>query len=203
MLPLIGLGIGLAGTVGKMIARRKNNKEMDKLLTQDPVYQKNPLVAQRLGLAQTLLNARMPGAARYENNVYGTQANTIASNQRSASSGAQLMAANAAAAANADNSFNNLEEMELQDYQRRFGNYNSAVNDEVQEGDKLFSDEQRRFGNKVQVGGAKAENRMNTWSDIANTGFSMADFGANGGFKNMFKRKRGDNTMRTDSSNYD
>ena len=54
--PLIGLGIGLIGGIGKMFGRGKANREMDKLLAKNPVYNENPLARQRLGLAQTLLN---------------------------------------------------------------------------------------------------------------------------------------------------
>jgi len=57
MLPAIGLGIGLVGSIGKMIGRGKANKEMKKLMGEDPSYTANPLASQRLALAQTMFNA--------------------------------------------------------------------------------------------------------------------------------------------------
>jgi len=69
----IGLGVGLVGGLGKMFGG--GNKKLEQLLQQDPAYKANPLAAQRLGLAQTLLNARMPGSAAYTANIYGNQAN--------------------------------------------------------------------------------------------------------------------------------
>ena len=66
MLPLLMAGLGVAGGIGKMFARAKANKDLKGLMKQDPVYQQNPIAAQRMALAQQLFNARMHGAAAVE-----------------------------------------------------------------------------------------------------------------------------------------
>ena len=186
MLPLIGAGIGLIGGIGKMIGRAKANKEMRQLMKDDPTYQINPQVQQRLGLAQSLLNARMPGAAAAERNIYGAAGNAMASAQRNATDASQLLALGAGAQGQAQQGFENLGQMEAQDYQRRYGNLVGAQEAMVGEGDKQYQDALRRYGDKAQLQAAIQENRQNTWGDISGMGFGLMDFGMAGG-GNMFK----------------
>src|SRR5205085_1584394 len=82
----------------------------------------NPIAGQRLGLAQTLLNARMPGAAAAERNIYGSQANTMAQVNRNATDSSQVLALAGAAQGQTNQAFSNLETQEAQDYQRRYSN---------------------------------------------------------------------------------
>lgn len=185
----IGAGVGLIGTIGNMFSRGKANREMEKLLGQDPAYTENPLARQRLGLAQTLLNARTPGAARAEQNIFQSQANTVGAVNRAATDSSQVLAAAAGAQGQANNALNDLQQGEAQDYQRRFNNYAQAQEGVIQEGDKVFQDRVRQFNDRVQVKGAQASNRAANWQTLANSGFAMADFGLSGGFDNIFKKK--------------
>lgn len=187
-LPLaaIGLGVGLVGAVGKMFGRKKANKQLESLISQNPSYQKNPIVDQRLGLAQTLLNARMPGAASVERNIYGNQANQLANINRGATDSSQALALAAGTQGQADQAFGNLGEQEAQDYQRRQSNLVGAQGAAVQEGQNVFQDSVRRFGDTVAMRGAQNENRQNSWGDVSNMGFGLMDFGLAGGFNGMF-----------------
>jgi len=187
---LIGLGAGIVGGIGKMIGRKKANRQLDELLAKDPKYTANPEVANRLGLAKTLLNARMPGAAAAERNIYGSQANTVANVTRNATDANQALAVAAGVGGQTNQAFQDLGQQEAQDYQRRYGNLVGAQDEMVQEGDKVFGDQVRRYGNEVQVRGAQNQNKQDNWQDISNLGFGMADFSMNGGFNNMFSRKR-------------
>lgn len=189
MIPLIGLGLGLGGIIGKMIGRKKANREMDALLMKDPKYQKNPIAEQRLGLARTLLNARMPGAVSAEKNILSNQANQVGVVQRNATSGAQAIAATAGIGGQTNQSITDLGMVEAQDYQRRLNNLFNAEEGVIAEDDKVYSDQLRRYGNVFQAAGAKNENRQNTWGDISNLGFGLMDFGLAGGFKNLFPKK--------------
>jgi hypothetical protein len=192
MLPLlIGAGLGLAGAIGGMFSRGKANREMEQLLGQDPAYQENPLARQRLGLAQTLLNARMPGAARAEQNIFQNQANAVGTATRAATDSSQLLAAAAGAQGQTNNAVNDLEQQEALDYQRRFNNYEQANQGVINEGDKVFQDQTRRFNDRVQVKGAQAQNRAANWQSLSNAGFGLADFGMSGGFDNLFKKNSG------------
>jgi len=194
MLPLIAAGVGIAGAIGKMFGRKKANKEMNKLLSQDPTYKANPIANERLGLAKQLLNARMPGAATIERGIYGSQANSMASASRNATDSSQLLALGAAGQGQTNQSFQDLGLLEDQNYQQNLNRVEDAQQGVINEGDKVFSDEQRRFGNKVQIKGAQNENRQNTWGDISNLGFAASSFGLQGGFDKLFKKKQPQST---------
>ena len=187
MKPLIMAGIGAVGAVGKMIARRKANKQMDELLAKDPQYAENPEVAKKMALANTLLNARMPGAASAERNIMSNQANTTANVIRNSTDASQALAVAAGVGGQTNEAFENLQDRELQDYQRRYGNLTNAQDDLVNEQDKVYQDKLRRYGNEVQVRGAQSQNRMDNWQDVSNMGFSLADFSMKGGLDGLFK----------------
>ena len=185
MLPLIAAGVGVAGGIGKMFARGRANRDLRSLMQRDPKYVANPIAAQRLALAQTLMNARMPGAMQAEKNIYQSAANTTGMAQRNATDASQLLALGAAAQGQADQSFIDLGQAEAQDYQRRFQNLTAAQQGQIEEGDKVFQDEARRYGNEVQMQGQINQNRQNTWQEISNMGFGLADFGLSGGFDSL------------------
>lgn len=185
-LSLIGTGLGIVGGIGQMFARHKANKELDRLLGKDPQYQINPLAQERLGLARTLLNARMPGAEQAERNIYQTQANTIAATNRAATDSSQALALAAGTQGKTDNALNTLGQEEAQDYQRRYGNLVGAQEGMINEGDKMYNDKLRRYNDEVQIRGAQQQNRMDNWQTVGNMGFGLADVGMNGGFSGLF-----------------
>ena len=189
MLPLIGAGIGLIGGISKMIARGKSNREMRKLSAQDPRYTANPLAANRLAYATAIRDARMPGVAAAERNITGSMGNTITTAQNNAADSGQVLALAAAAQGQAQKGFENLGMAEAQDQQRRMTNWEQALQGQISEDQNVFQDDLRRYGNKVQTQGAIAENRANTWGDISNMGFGLADFAGAGGFKGLFGKK--------------
>lgn len=190
MIPaLIAGGIGLAGAIGKMFGRGKANKQMDKLLAQNPIYAVNPLAKQRLGLANLLLNARMPGAATVERNIYQNQANQVGRLQNNATDSSQLLALGAAAQGQTNQDFMNLGVQEAQDYQRRYGNVVGAQEGMIREGDKVFDDQVRRFQDTAQIRSMQNENRQNNWGDISNLGFAGMNFGLQAGFDKLFQKR--------------
>ena len=138
---IIGAGLGLAGGIGKAIGRARSNRELRGIMSRMPQYKENPLYAQRLGLAQTLLNARTPGAAAAERNIYQAQANQMAGAERAATDPNQLLLTGAAAAGQANQAFNQLGQMEAQDYQRRYANLASAQEASAQEAQRKYEDE--------------------------------------------------------------
>lgn len=200
MTPLIGLGVGLVGSIGKAIGRGKANRQMERLLGQDPTYKENPLAAQRLGLAQALLNARMPGAATAERNIYTGAANTMAGYQRAATDASQLLAGGADVQGRTNDAFSDLGQAEAQDYQRRYSNLGMAQEGVINEQQKVFEDNVRRFQNQVSIRGAQNENRQNTWGDISNFGFSLANMAAQN--PNLFRSGGGDNYQSFSGRNW-
>ena len=175
-----GLAIGVGGLVGSAASRSKANKRLGELSKFDPAYKANPLAAQRFGMAQTMLNARMPGAQRAENNIFANQASTIANVNKIATSGADAIQAAAGVQGQTNQQLDQLSQQEAADYQRRYGNYSQALDQQMAEADKVFADNVRRYGNKVGIVGAQTANRANTWGDIANTGFGIASLGMGG-----------------------
>jgi hypothetical protein len=68
-----------------------------------------------------------------------------------------------------------INQAELADYQRRYGNL-------VEAQDADYAAAQEQYAMKAKMQGAMQENRQNTWGDISNAGFSLASFNAAGGF---------------------
>lgn len=182
----IGLGIGLVGGIANIFGASGANKKLDALLKQDPTYTANPIAAQRLSLAQTLLNSRAPGASYAERNIYGNQANQQANIQRNATDASQALALGAANQATTNQAFGQLANQEDQDYQRRYSNLTGAQQGEIQEGDKVYQDQVRRFGDLAQIRGQQNANTQAAWQGISNLGYGIANFGLAGGFSKLF-----------------
>lgn len=178
-----GIGLGLVGTIGNLFGAHKANKRLGQLLSSDPTYTANPIAAQRLGLASTLLNARMPGAANVERNIYGTQANTLANVDRNATNGSQALAVAAGVQGQTDQAFQNEGLQEAQDYQRRYSNLVGAQEGEIQEGDKVHQDKVRQFQDKASILGAQTQNNANAWQSLTNFGYGAANLGIMSGMK--------------------
>lgn len=179
---IIGAGVGLIGGIAGIFGSHNANKKLEDLLKQDPTYAANPIASQRMGLAQTLLNSRMPGAASLERNIYGSQANTNAAIQRNATDSSQALALEAGGQGQTNKAFGDLATQEEQDYQRRYGNLVGAQQGQIQEGDKVYQDQIRRFNDMAQIRGQQNQNTQNAWSSLSNLGFGVMNFGLAGGF---------------------
>lgn len=184
-LSIIGAGVGLLGGIGSIFGNKKSQRQLENLISQNPQYAANPIAAQRMGLAQTLLNARMPGAAAAERNIYQNQANMIGNVNRNATDASQALALAAAGQGQANQAFGQLATQEAQDYQRRYGNLVGAQEGVIQEGDKVYQDKVRRFQDLAQIRGAQANNRQTMWNSLSNLGFGAMNLGLAGGIGAM------------------
>lgn len=191
---IAGLGLGLIGGIGSLFGAASANRRLQKLLGQEPSYQENPLVKQRLGLAQSLLNARMPGATAAERNIYGNQAAQMANINRNATDASQALALGAGAQGQTNQAFQGLAAQEAQDYQRRYGNLVGAQQAQVQEGDKAYQDRVRQFEDLAAIRGAQTQNTQNAWNSLSNLGLAGMNFGLQGGFSGMFNRPKNNQT---------
>jgi hypothetical protein len=176
--PLAALGLvgGIVGGIGNIFGSRRANKRLDSLIGQNPTYQANPLASQRLALAQQLLNARQPGAAAAERNIYGTQANTLANINRNATDASQALALAAGTQGQANQAFGDLAQQEAAGYQQRYQNLVGAQEGAIAEGDKVYQDQVRRFQDLAAIRGAQNQNTQTAWSGISNLGFGLANF---------------------------
>jgi hypothetical protein len=185
-LAIAGLGIGLIGGIGSMFGAKKSNRQLEKLMKLNPAYKANPIANQRMGMAQTLLNARAPGAAAAERNIYQTQGNTMANINRNVTDSSQALAMGAATQGQTNQDFGNLQNAEAQDYQRRYSNLEGAQQGVIQEGDKVFQDQVRRFQDMAQIKGMQNANRQGAWQGLSNLGFGAMSLGMAGGSQNLF-----------------
>lgn len=202
MLPAIGLGLGLIGSIGKMFGRGKANREMNRLLASQPEYKENPLARQRLALTQALSNARMPGALAAERNIYTNQANQISNINRAATDSSQALALAAGTQVGTNRAFTDLGMAESQDQQRRLQNLFSAQEGVINEQDKVYKDQVNRWQNTAQIRGTQNANRQANWGDLGNLGFSLSDFGMAGGFNNLFGNNRRKTVTPTANTTY-
>jgi hypothetical protein len=190
MLPLVGLGIGAIGAIGGLFGNRRANKRLEALIKMNPTYQVNPIAKERLGLAQQLLNARMPGAASMERNIYGNQATTLAQINRGATDASQALALAAGVQGQTNQAFSDLGIQESQDYYNRMENLEGAQQGMIAEGDKVYQDQVRRFQDLAAIRGAQTANMHNTWGTIGNLGMGLMNFGLSGGnWKTLMGKK--------------
>lgn len=189
-LGLAGLATGFIGSIGKLFGAGKANRKLDALEASDPTYSANPLANERLGLAKTLLNARMPGSASIERNIYGTSANTTANVNRNATDSSQALQIAGSVQGQSNEAFNKLGLEEAENYQQNLKNLTGAQEGVINEGDKVYGDQVRRFGDKAQIEGQQNQNNQNVWQSVTDGGFALADYGANGGFGSIFKKKQ-------------
>lgn len=179
---LAGLGVGLIGGIGQLFGAKKANQRLEDLIKQDPTYTANPQAANRLGLAQTMLNARMPGAARAEANIYGAGANQEANIERNATDSSQALSLGAQGTGQEIAGFGKLAGEEAQDYQRRYNNLVGAQEGVISEGDKVAQDKIRKFEDLAKIRGAQTANTQGAWSSLTNLGMAGFNFGLAGGF---------------------
>lgn len=181
ILPLIGAALGGVGLIGNLFSRRRANKELGSLLNQDPAYKENPLAQNQLALAQNQLQGRMPGASLIERALFRSQAGAFGNASKIATDPTQLLQQAVAGQANTDQGLQDIAGQEAADYQRRYGNVVEANQGVINEGDKVYQDNVRRFQDKAQIKGAQQQNRNSIWSSLFNTGASLLTGGLLGG----------------------
>jgi len=169
MFELLGLAGGLIGTIGSAAARGSANAEIER-----QIKNKKALSDERLGLAKTIFNGRMPGATALENNIFGNQATTLSTIQKGATDAGQVISGAASTQGQTNKAFNDLSIEEMMDYQRRYGNLDNAYGNADQTLDDI-----------IAMKGAKAQNKGQTWQELSNFGMGVSNFGVAGGFDNM------------------
>jgi len=184
---------GVLQGLANIFTSRAANKSLSNVLKNQTTYQANPLAAQYLAFSKNLYNGRMPGASEQERGIYTNNANFNAQVNRNASSGSQALALAAAGQGQADDSLEKLQLQEQQNKMGLLGNLNQAYQQQINEGDKVYQDQVRRFQDYAAIRGAQMKNRTNAVNGIFNGLESDANqaiglFG--GGFGNIFGKKQ-------------
>lgn len=169
--------MGMVGTLFNSIAGIKADKKLSKLIEQDPKYTSSPYAAKTLGLAQTLLNSRMPGAATRERNIYGAGANAYGNIGRNVTDSSQALALGAGIQGQEGQQFNDMQLQEGQDYYQKLGNLNQAYGGMTAEHDKLFDDEVRRWQDQVNTVLTQYKMRRQGGNDWSQQGAGLSSMG--------------------------
>lgn len=162
------MALGVVQGIANAIMSHKANKRLESLLGQDPSYMSNPLVAQQLAMAQNLYNGRMEGAGSLERNIYKNQANTNNAINKNATDSSQALALAMGGQNQSNNAFANLRQEESQNKYAMLQNLNNAYANMVGEGDKVYNDKVRKFGDLSQIRGMQQQNRSNALNGIFN-----------------------------------
>jgi len=161
---MFGLLQGIAGAFSAHGA----NKSLSRLQKLDPTYMANPLAAQYLNQVKQAYSGRMPGATQAENNIYTQNANFNDTVGRNATDASQAIAAAAAGQGQTDQQLQDLSTKEAQSKYGLLDNLNSAYGANIAEGDKVYNDNVRRYGDLVAIRGAQQKNRQNAVNGVFN-----------------------------------
>lgn len=176
--PIVQGAMGTVGTIFSSIAGMKADKQLSKLLKTDPEYKSSPYAANNLGMAQTLLNSRMAGAANRQNNILSNGANVRAGIGRNATDSSQALALMAGTQGGSDQSFNDLQMQEGQDAAMKQANLMGANNAMTQEHKDLFDDSVRRWQDQVNTTMTQYKMRQkggSDWSQMGSSASSLSD----------------------------
>lgn len=158
---------GSGGSVRRPYSAKNTNKRLGEFALSDPSYTSSPYAANTLGLAQTLLNSRMPGAATRERNIYGSGANAYASIGRNVTDSSQALALGAGIQGQVGQQFNDMQLQEGQDYYNKLQNLNQANEGMTAEGDKMHDDSVRRWQDQVNIALTQYKIRTKKRADTA------------------------------------
>ena len=167
---IVGGAMGTVGGIFNSIAGIKADKKLSSLIGQDPQYTISPYAKNTLGLATTLLNARMPGAAFQERNIYGTGANALNNINNNATDASQAITAGAGVLGKQDEQFGQLGMQDAQDYYNRLGNFNKANEGMTAEHQAQFDDQVRRWQDQVNTVLTQYKMRQAGGQSFANMG---------------------------------
>lgn len=173
--------MGTVGGIFSAIAGMKADKELSKLIKQDPKYTSSPYAANTLGMAQTLLNSRMAGAQSRSNNIASSGANARAGVTRNATDSSQALAAMVGSQGAQDQSYNDLAMQEGQDAYQKQNNVFNANKDMTAEHKDLFDDDVRRWQDQVNMVMTQYKMRQKGGNDVGQWGAGLSSMGGMGG----------------------
>jgi hypothetical protein len=144
---LISAGFNIASSIKQKKLARQAAAKADEYNRRSLQFANNTLGQAKSGQAEArnLYQARMANAGAIERDIYQNQANTIASLGKNATDASQMLSLAGAVQGNTNQAFGQLQQVENEDKQRRYGN--------VQYADQNV---QGALGNMVNVYGGQA-----------------------------------------------
>ena len=178
---ILGIAGGILGAFGGADARAQANAELEQQIKRKEQFGK-----ERLGLAKTIFGGRMPGVTALENNILSNQANTIGTVQKNATDVGQIIGAATNSQVATNNAYQDLQIKEAEDWTRKYGVLNGA-----------YDDYNQNIDDQIAMKGAQAQNEGQTWQELSNLGFGVANFGLAGGFDDFkFGNNRNPRALR-------
>lgn len=170
---------GAAANAIRSNALAKNQQEAaNEINPVDEIYKPSEFAKEQLNMARQAVNARMPGAAQQENNLFRNQANTF-NNLSRAATPQQMIAAGGAVQGNTNDALANLAAQEQQFRNSMLGNLNAALGVNINEGDKVYQDKTNRFNREFNMKqgllNAAEQNRANVGNSIQSGVNSIAN----------------------------
>ena len=175
----IAAGVATVGLVGGIISRSNANKAARRALANRPTYSPSEEVIKTLALAKSKYGGRAPGASQAERNIYQTAANTQANVNRASTDVAQAILASGNIQGQTNLAFNQLQQQELEDEQRRYQNLVAA--EEAMAGEQKQAwqwNQMGKYQDTAAVNAAIAQNRANSWKDVTQAGLAAANISA-------------------------
>jgi hypothetical protein len=161
--------LGAVQGIANYFLTKGANKKLNNVWQQDPSYTFNPLVPQMFANNQNAyLDPSFGTRPQVARDIQTTGANFGAGVGRNATDGSQALALLAAGQGQTDNAISNAN---LDFTKNKFGllsNLNNAYAQMIGEGDKVFNDKVRRFGDYTSIEGAKVQNRASGINGIFN-----------------------------------
>ena len=186
----VAAAVATVGLVGGIVSRSKANKEAKGALKNRPIYTPSEEVIKTLALAKSKYGGRAPGASQAERNIYQTAANTQANVNRASTDVAQAILASGNIQGQTNLAFNQLQQQELEDEQRRYQNLIAAEEAMASEQKEAWQwNQMGKYQDTAAVNAAIAQNRANSWKDVTQAG--MSALGATSSMGNIWKKGDG------------
>jgi hypothetical protein len=142
MLPLV---LGAAGAAFKVGTGIYQNILANKIKPVYTPYQVSQSAKQRLGLASSMFNGRMPSAGDQERNIYASAANSYGNIGRNATDASQALALAGGVQGQQNQAFGQLGMMENQNQMSLLDNLNSAYGAMTNEDTKVYQDKMNKY----------------------------------------------------------
>jgi uncharacterized protein YukE len=164
---------GLMSGINSLAAGGKMKRLSKKINPKDVTYEVSPYAQEQLDSARAEKNARMPGAAQAERNIYQNQANTLANIGRNATDSSQMLALATGVQGQTNDAFGNLGVADAQNRQMNVQNLNNALGVMTNENDKVYQDKLRKYQEaynaKMALMNAGITNQANGLNQIGST----------------------------------
>lgn len=148
---IVGGAMGTVGGIFSSIAGMKADKQLSKLIKENPAYTSSPYAANNLGLSQQLLNSRMAGMSARERNIQTSGANARSGISRVTTDSSQAAAMMAGIQGQEGEQYNDLAMQEAQDAAMKQQNLMGANREMTAEHKDLFDDSVRRWQDQVNT----------------------------------------------------